>query len=88
MDNLLFGNLISLTRKTPIPELLSSAAAQAVSFRPKAERRSGVVSKLFGFPSESAFAFSPESRSELDRNSVRDHPGTVFEIARIPQQPV
>jgi hypothetical protein len=49
-----------------------------------AKRHSGIARKPFAFPPESPFAFSPESRSPSARNSVRDHPGIPFAIARNP----
>jgi hypothetical protein len=48
------------------------------------ERYSGIGRKPFAFPPESLFAFSPESRSPSAWNAVRDHPGILFAIERIP----
>jgi hypothetical protein len=49
------------------------------------ESHSGVGRKSFAFPSESLFAFSPESCSPSPRNAFRVHPGILFVFARNPQ---
>src|SRR5580698_7491726 len=50
----------------------------------EAEHDSGVGLKLFGFIVESMFTFIPESCSRSSRNTVRNHPGIVFILPRIP----
>jgi hypothetical protein len=50
----------------------------------EAEHRSGIGLKLFGFIAEPAFTFIPESCSGSSRNTVRNHPGIVFTLPRIP----
>jgi len=49
------------------------------------ENDSGIARKPFAFPSESLFAFSPESRSSSPRNAFHDHPGIPFTFPRNPQ---
>src|SRR5882672_384635 len=48
------------------------------------ESHSGLRRKPFAFPSESLFAFSPESRSPSPRNAFHVHPGIVFAFLRNP----
>jgi hypothetical protein len=50
------------------------------------ESHSGLRRKLFAFPPESLFAFSPESRSSSPRNAFHVHPGIVFAFARNPHR--
>jgi hypothetical protein len=45
----------------------------------------GLGRKPFAFPSESLFAFSPESFSPSPRNRFRVHPGILFALPRNPQ---
>ncbi|MGI8745405.1 MAG: hypothetical protein ACR2NN_23090, partial [Bryobacteraceae bacterium] len=40
--------------------------------------------KLFAFPPELLFAFSPESCSSSPRNALRVHPGIPFALPRNP----
>jgi hypothetical protein len=49
------------------------------------ESHSGLGRKPFAFPSESLFAFSPESCSSSPRNRFRVHPGILFALPRNPQ---
>jgi hypothetical protein len=51
--------------------MLSSAAVPPKKHSGQRERHSGLGRKPFAFPSESLFAFSPESRSSSPRNPFR-----------------
>ena len=68
--------------------MLSCGAADLMEIRAQAERDSGIGLKLFGFIAESVFTIIPESCSGSSRNSVRNHPGILFTILRIPHRPV
>jgi hypothetical protein len=48
------------------------------------ESHSGLGRKPFAFPSESLFAFSPESRSPSPRNRFHVLPGILFALPRNP----
>jgi len=63
---------------------MSSAAVPPKKRSGHRENDSGLGRKPFAFPSESLFAFSPESRSPSPRNRFRVHPGILFAFARNP----
>jgi hypothetical protein len=86
MDSLLAGNLI-LRWEVHCAGVMSSAVALWKSFRAHRENHSGFQAKLFAFPPESMFAFSPESCSSSSRNVFHVHPGIPFAFARNPQPP-
>jgi hypothetical protein len=48
------------------------------------ERHSGQRQKLFAFPPESVFTFTPECRSESQRNGVQLQTGIAFTFDRNP----
>jgi hypothetical protein len=84
MDSLLAGKLPPFQGR--LPAIVMSSAAVPVEIIPGLrESHSGIARKLFAFPPESLFAFSPESRSPSPRNSFRVHPGILFVFARNPQ---
>jgi hypothetical protein len=68
--------------------LSSVAAATAVrlwkTFRSKSNAIPVGRQKLFAFPPESAFTFSPECCSESQRNGVQLQTGIAFTFDRIP----
>src|SRR5216684_1843674 len=66
--------------------MMSSAATLVGKHSGHRESHSGLGRKPFAFPSESLFAFSPESRSPSPRNAFHVHPGILFAFARNPQQ--
>src|SRR5437660_11260474 len=85
MDSLLAGNLI-----LPLEGSLCRYDVQRHCAFAKhsghRESHSGLGRKLFTFPPESLFAFSPESRSPSPRNPFHVHPGILFAFARNPQK--
>jgi len=65
--------------------MMSSAAVPVEIIPGHRESHSGVGRKLFAFPPESLFVFSPESCSPSARNAFRVHPGILFALPRNPQ---
>jgi tetratricopeptide (TPR) repeat protein len=63
---------------------MSSAATPVEIVPGHRESHSGVGRKLFAFPPESVFVFSPESCSPSPRNRFRVHPGIPFALPRNP----
>jgi len=84
MDTLLAGTLI-LPWRVHCAEIMSSAALPLKIIPGHRENDSGIERKLFAFPPEPLFAFSPESRSASPRNAFLVHPGIPFVLPRNPQ---
>ena len=84
VDSLLAGTLF-LPWEVHCAGVMSSAAGPVEIIPAHGENDSGLRRKPFAFPSESLFAFSPESCSPSPRNAFRDHPGIAFAFARMPQ---
>src|SRR5450755_980980 len=64
--------------------MMSSAAVPPKKHSGQRESHSGLGRKPFAFPSESLFAFSPESRSPSPRNRFHVRPGILFALPRNP----
>jgi len=64
-----------LSSATQLVEIIPGSSRTRFRDRPETVRlHRGIV-----------FTFIPESFSDLPRNAVRNHPGTAFTFARIPQ---
>src|SRR5882762_5444620 len=83
MDSLLAGTLI-LPWRVHCAGMMSSAAVPVEIIPGHRESHSGIGRKLFAFPPESLFVFSPESCSPSARNAFRVHPGILFALPRNP----
>src|SRR5713226_5890697 len=84
MDSLLAGTLI-LPWRVHCAGMTSSAAVPVEIIPGHRESHSGIGRKLFAFPPESLFVFSPESCSPSARNAFRVHLGMLFRLA--PESP-
>src|SRR5437016_13795565 len=83
MDSLLAGTLI-LPWRVHCAGMMSSAAVPVEIIPGHRENHSGLGRKLFAFPPESLFVFSPESCSPSARNAFRVHSGILFALPRNP----
>jgi hypothetical protein len=68
------------------PRQLSAGASSCQKHSGHRESHSGIRRKLFAFPPESLFTFSPESCSSSPRNRFHVHPGILFALPRNPHQ--
>src|SRR5579864_5441185 len=79
MDSLLAGTLI-LPWRVHCAGIVSSAAVLVKKHSGYRENDSGRGRKPFAFPSESLFAFSPESRLPSPRNRFHVRPGILVRL--------
>src|SRR5258708_21119820 len=85
MDSLLAGTLI-LPWRVHGAGMMSSAAVPVEIIPGHRESHSEIGRKLFAFPPESLFVFSPESCSPSPRNAFSRSPGILFALPRNPHR--